>query len=212
MKHLVSIAVAMAVLWTWSASSVLAAEEVDEQFISGGPSDLGNYRQDYRSQVGMGARRSGPAARFRSADGASSYNCNNTVAGGDRAIRYPFTVPNSRVLEWVRVWGLKGENTADLTLRVHRSCMAQSELTPTTTVLAQTTLTSTGGQFSTTLFSGNDEPDNLNCKYWLEVVFGTDTSTGCASNHLNMRIYKMRTQSLMPDRIFRHGFRIHVPG
>lgn len=211
MKHLVSIAIATAMLWVWSGSSAWAAEEADDQVIAGGPSDLGFYDRDFRSQVGMGARRSGPAARYRSADGAASYNCNNTVAGGDRAIRYPFTVPNSRVLEWVRVWGVKGENTADLSLRVHRSCMAQSDVTPTTSVLAQTTLTTTGGQFSTTLSTGNDVPDNLDCKYWLEVVFGSN-ATACASSHTNLRIYKMRTQSRMPDRIFRHGFRVHVPG
>lgn len=211
MNYRIFITIVTAMSLTWSGSSVLADEEVDEQFISGVPTDLGFYRQDFLSQVGMGARRSGPAARYRSADGASSYNCNNTVAGGDRAIRYPFTIPNSRVLEWVRVWGVKGTNTADLTLRVHRSCMSQSEVSPTTSTLAQATLTSTSDQFSTTLNTGNDVPENLDCKYWLEVVFG-DNATACAAAHTNLRIYKMQTQSQMPDRIFRHGFRVHVPG
>lgn len=159
----------------------------------------------------MGARRSGPGARYRSADGAASYNCNNTAAGGDRAIRYPFTLPDARVLEFVRVWGIKNASTADLTFRVHRSCMAQSAVTPDTTQLATTTLTSTSGQFSTTLNTANDVPSNLDCKYWLEVVFGSN-ATACALNHTDLRIYKMRIQTRMPDRLFRHGFRVQVPG
>ncbi len=211
MKHLVSIAVATAMLWAWSGFSAWAAEEAEDHVIAGDPIDLEFYDRDFRSQVGMGARRSGPAARYRSADGASSYNCNNTVAGGDRAVRYPFTVPDSRFLEFVRVWGVKGVDTADLSLRVHRSCMTQSEVIPTTSVLVETTLTSTSDQFSTTLNTVSDQPDNRDCKYWLEVEFGSN-ATACATAHTNLRIYKMRIQSRMSDRIFRHGFRVHVPG
>lgn len=209
MKTLASIALVLAATTLGTAPTALAVEE-DPQVIAGA-TDLGFYRQDFRSQVGMGARRAAPTARYRSADGASSYNCNNTAAGGERIIRYPFTVPDSRVLEWVRVWGVKGASTSDLTLNVHRSCMSQDQVSPTTSLLVGTTLTSTGGQFSTTLLAGNDVPENLNCKYWLEVVFGS-SATACAASHLNLRIYKMRIQTLMPDRLFRHGFRIHVPG
>ncbi|MBX3724545.1 MAG: hypothetical protein KF823_01330 [Xanthomonadales bacterium] len=209
MKTLACITLAMAATALGSAPAALAVEE-DPQVIAGTP-DLGFYRQDFRSQVGMGARRAAPSARYRSSDGTSSYNCNNNAAGGERTIRYPFTVPDSRVLEWVRVWGVKGASTSDLTLNVHRSCMAQSQVTPTTDLIVGTTLTSTSGQFSTTLFAGNNVPNNLDCKYWLEVVFGSN-ATACAANHVNLRIYKMRIQTLMPDRLFRHGFRIHVPG
>lgn len=209
MKTLACITLVMAATVLGHAPAALAVEE-DPEAIAGA-TDLGFYAQDFRSQVGMGARRAAPSARYRSSDGTSSYNCNNIVAGGERTIRYPFTVPDSRVLEWVRVWGVKGASTSDLTLSVQRSCMSPTQVNPTTSQLVGTTLTSTGGQFSTTLFAGNDVPDNFNCKYWLEVVFGSN-ATACAASHVDLRIYKMRIQTLMPDRLFRHGFRIQVPG
>lgn len=193
----------------WSAQPAHADELGDDSTLRGSgsddPCDLGFCDREWQSQVGMAARRSGPGARYRSADGTSSYNCNNTTSGGERIIRYPFMVQDTSALEWVRVWGVKGANTADLFLNVYSSCMSQTEVTPTTTSLGQTTFTSTGGQFSTPIFLNNHSPQNLNCKYWLEVRFG-DSSTACAANHLDLRIYKMRVQSRRPDLLFHDRF------
>lgn len=161
----------------------------------------------FRSQVGMAARRSGPGASYRSTEGTSSYNCNNSTPGGDRIIRYPFTAPDNRVLDSVRVWGVKGVNTQDLGLAAYRSCMSQSDVLPTTQQLGSVTLTSTGGQFVSTLNLADEAPLNLDCKYWLEVTFGS-SAAACALSNTNLRIYKMRVQSLRldPDPIFRDRF------
>ncbi|TVQ40946.1 MAG: hypothetical protein EA370_02990 [Wenzhouxiangella sp.] len=193
-----------------AGSGVQAADELDEGITGGAPVSTA-FVSVFRPQVGTAARRSGRDARFLSTEGTASYNCNNTSPGGARIIRYPFSVPDSRLLDSVRVWGVKGANTQPLTMTVYRSCMSQSQFVPTTNVLAVAVLNTNPGQFVQSLNVGNESPLSLDCRYWLEIQFG-DSAQACASSNANLRIFKMRVESLAPapDPIFHDRFLSHA--
>lgn len=181
------------------------AEDGDLQAIAG------NHNREHRPIIGMAAQPAAHTAAYRGGTGATgAYNCANTAAGGSRTIRYPFTVPNARALEFVRIWGFKGADTADTTLRVRKSCMTQAQVDPVTTILDEVTITGAPGQFSTLAVLGSDQPDNLDCRYWVELVFGS-SAQACATNTSNLRIERIRVQSLLQNRIFRGTFRQYTP-
>lgn len=156
--------------------------------------------KEFQSWVGMGGQPGSSQASFRSFDGTSAYSCNNLAPGGDRKVRYVFTLPQGELLEFIRVWGRKVAGTPDVTLRVRRSCMSQSQTVPSTVTLATQQVTGNAGEFSQTL-AVNDTVDNLNCKYWMDVEFGPDTQA-CAASFSDLAIYKIRTQNPLPDQIF----------
>src|SRR5690606_39177850 len=126
-----------------SAAVVLAAfagthVHADESGSRGSP---GINNTDFIGWVGMAAEPSAHTAAFRGgSDNSSSYNCANTAAGGSRLIRYPFTLPDLREFEFVRIWGQKLANTADLDMRLKRSCAALSPNDPVVTTLGTTSL------------------------------------------------------------------------
>lgn len=202
MNSIRTVALALAVLAMFG-SNTMHAEEVDLRGASL------NHQTDFRGWVGMAAQPADHTARYVSSGGTSSYNCNNAVAGGQRTIRYPFTVPDSRELQFVRVWGEKGANTSDVQLSVRRSCMAQEDVVPVTTTLGSASETGAPGHFTSLVVVG-DVPDNLDCRYWLQVDFGT-SATACASSPSSLRITKVRSHSVMLDRIFRGTFHINAP-
>lgn len=202
MNSIKTVALALTVL-AMLGSNTMRAEEVDLRGASQ------NHQTDFRGWVGMATQPADHTARYVSSGGASSYDCNNIVAGGERIIRYPFTVPDSRELQFVRVWGEKGANTSDIELSVRRSCMAQSDVTPVTTTLGSASETGAPGHF-TSLVEVGDVPNNLDCRYWLQVEFGT-SATACATSPSNLRITKVRSHSVMSDRIFRGTFHINAP-
>lgn len=171
-----------------------AAPELDE------PRGSGLDDKEFQSWVGMGGQPGSSQASYRSFGGTSAYSCNNFAPGGDREVRYVFTLPEGELLEWVRVWGRKLAGTTDVTLRLRKSCMSQAQTVPSTTTLSTTQVTGNPGEFSETL-QANETIDNLNCKYWMDVDFGP-TSDACASALGELAIYKIRTQNPLPDQIF----------
>jgi hypothetical protein len=181
-------------------SPVWAEPELD------GARGTGFLDREFRGQVGMAGQPSSSEASYRSFGGTSAYSCTNFAAGGARQVRYPFTLPQDRYLEWVRVWGRKAEGTTDVTLRLRKSCMSQSQTVPSTVTLTTQQVTGAAGEFSHTL-SVFETVDNLNCKYWVDVDFGPNTEA-CSTNAEQLAIYKIRTQSLLPDQIFWDGFRV----
>ncbi len=202
MNFMKRLAITVAALLVASAGADVRADEIDER---GSPSISDT---DFVGWVGMAAEPSEHTAQFRSSsDGSSSYNCGNTAAGGSRLIRYPFTIPNLRTFEFVRIWGEKAASTADLTMRLKRSCMLISQVDPDVTTLGTTTTTGAPGLFSSliTVTSG-EVPNNVSCRYWLEVEFGS-TGQACAPNTQALRIMKIRLQNRVSDRIFRSAFR-----
>jgi hypothetical protein len=156
--------------------------------------------REFRSWVGMGGQPGSSEAKFRSFGGTSAYSCANFAAGGDRKVRYVFTLPQGEFLEWVRVWGRKVDGTADVTLRLRRSCMSQSQTVPSTVTLSSTQIEGNVGEFSETL-PVNVTIDNLDCKYWMDVEFGPN-SQACSASTGDLAIYKIRTQNPLPDLIF----------
>jgi len=171
----------------------------------------GNHNREFRPIIGMAAQPAAHTAAYRGGTGATgAYNCANTAPGGSRTIRYPFTVPDARALEFVRIWGFKGADTADTTLRVRRSCMSQAQVDPATTILDEVNITGAPGQFSALAVLSSDQPSNLDCRYWAELVFGS-TTAACATNTSNLRIERIRVQSLLEERIFRGTFRLYTP-
>ncbi len=168
----------------------------------------GFHNNEFRPIIGMAAQPESHTAAFRGNNG--SYNCANTAAGGDRVIRYPFTVPDARDLQFIRIWGFKTTGTAATTLRVVRSCMDQTQVDPTTDVLGTTNITSTDGAFSALVSLGAETPTNLDCRYWTEIQFGTST-TACAAGLQDLRIDRVRVHSLLRERIFRGTFRSYTP-
>lgn len=181
------------------------AEDGDLQAIAG------NHNREFRPIIGMAAQPAAHTAAYRGGNGATgAYNCANTAPGGSRTIRYPFTVPNARALEFVRIWGFKGPDTADTTLRVRKSCMSQDDVDPVTTILDTLTITGQPGQFSALTSLGDDQPSNLDCRYWVELEFGS-SATACATTTSNLRIERIRVQSLLEERIFRGTFRLYTP-
>lgn len=168
----------------------------------------GFHNNEFRPIIGMAAQPQSHTAAFRGNNGA--YTCANTAVGGDRIIRYPFTVPDARTLQFVRIWGFKTTGTPDTTLRVVRACMSQNQVDPTTEELAATTITTTSGQFTSVLSLGAETPSNLDCRYWTEVRFGT-SATACGSSTQDLRIDRIRVQSLLGERIFRGTFRSYTP-
>lgn len=199
MKYLA--AGAAAVLATFAGTGV-HADELDSR----GSSGISNT--DFVGFVGMAAEPSAHTAQFRSSnDGSSSYNCANTAAGGSRLIRYPFNLPDLREFEFVRIWGDKLASTADLTMRLKRSCQQLSATDPTTTTLGTTTTTGAPGLFSAVItVPANELQSNVFCRYWLEVEFGS-TAQACAPGAQALRIMKVRLQNRVDDRIFRSAFR-----
>lgn len=158
--------------------------------------------------IGIAAQPADHTAAFRG--GTGSYACHNLSPGGSRIIRYPFTVPDARTLQFVRLWGFKGASTADTTARVRRTCMSQTQLDPVTVILDTTTVTGSPGPFTAALSLGTETPSNLDCRYWVEIEFGP-SSQACASTALSLRIERIRVQSLLGDRIFRGSFRPYIP-
>ena len=194
-----------------SAAVVLAAfagthVHADESGSRGSP---GINNTDFIGWVGMAAEPSAHTAAFRGgSDNSSSYNCANTAAGGSRLIRYPFTLPDLREFEFVRIWGQKLASTADLDMRLKRSCTVFLDPdAPVVTTLGTTSLAGAPGYFSSLIsVPGTEVPDNALCRYWLEVEFGS-TAQACAPNTQSLRIMKVRLQSTVGDRIFRSAFR-----
>lgn len=203
MNFMKRLAAAVAVLLVASAGADVRADEFDER----GSPDINNT--DFVGWVGMAAEPSEHTAQFRSGnDGSSSYNCGNTAAGGSRLIRYPFTIPNLRTFEFVRIWGEKAASTADLTMRLKQSCMLISQVDPDVTTLGTTTTTGAPGLFSSLIvLPSGQTPNNTSCRYWLEVEFGSNTQA-CAPNTQALRIMKIRAQNTVSDRIFRSAFRV----
>ncbi|MBX3725901.1 MAG: hypothetical protein KF823_08285 [Xanthomonadales bacterium] len=171
----------------------------------------GFHNNEFRPIVGMAANPENNTAAYRGGSGnTGAYTCANTAAGGGRVIRYPFTVPDARDLQFVRIWGFKSTGTADTTLRVRRSCMTQAQVDPTTDILGSVNITSTDGAFSAFLNLANELPNNLNCRFWAEIEFGS-SATACASGTQDLRIDRVRVHSLLRERIFRGTFRSYTP-
>lgn len=168
----------------------------------------GFHNNEFRPFIGMAAQPAEDTAAYRGVTGA--YSCANLAAGGSRVIRYPFTVPDARALQFVRVWGFKTTGTADTTMLVRRSCMTGIEVNPTTVTLADTTVTSTTGAFTAVLSLGTELPLNVDCRYWVEVEFGS-SAQACGSGTQDLRIDRVRVQSLLGDRVFRGNFRQYTP-
>lgn len=156
--------------------------------------------REFKSWVGMGGNPGSSQASYRSFGGTSAYSCTNHATGGDRKVRYVFTLPHGEVLEWVRVWGRKVAGTTDVTLRMRRSCMSQTQTVPTTVLLSTVLVEGNAGEFSETL-PVNDTVNNLDCKYWMDVDFGP-TTEACSATTGELAIYKIRTQNPLPDQIF----------
>lgn len=169
----------------------------------------GNFNVDFQGWVGMAAQPGSHTAQYVTSGGTSSYNCVNSEPGGSRSVRYPFTLPDSRYLEFVRVWGDKLGNTADLELSLIRSCMSQNDVDPVTSTLDSMSVTGAPGAFSALLGGDVDTPNNLDCRYWLAVEFGSP-ATACATGGV-LRITKIRTHGTMYDRIFRGTFHHNSP-
>lgn len=168
----------------------------------------GFHNQTFRPIIGMAGQPASDSAAYRSNSG--SYNCGNTAAGGDRVVRYPFTVPNVRNFQFVRIWGTKMADTADTTFRLRRTCMDQDNTVPATVILGTATVTTTDGPFSAVLFGDPDSPLNLNCRYWVEAEFGSSAQP-CGPTSTSLRLERIRVQSLLTERIFRGTFRQYTP-
>lgn len=171
----------------------------------------GNHNFEFVPIIGMAAQPASDTAAYRGGTGATGgYICANIAPGGSRVIRYPFAVPDARLLDFVRIWGFKGADTADTTLRVRRSCMTMSQVDPVTTTLDQVAINGSPGQFSSLAILGGDQPSNLDCRYWVELEFGP-SAQACATNTTNLRIERIRVQSRLEERIFRGTFRLYTP-
>lgn len=196
------LAVSASALFGLSTATGVHADEADAR---GAPNQSNN---DFVAWIGMAAEPATHTARYRGTnDLAGGYSCHNIAAGGNRLIRYPFTLPNLRDFDFVRIWGNKAADTANPTMRLKRSCMLTSQTDPDVTTLGTTSVTGAPGDFSTLInIPGEEIPNNSSCRYWLEVEFGS-TGEACASTFDRLVIRNIRLQSRLTDRIFRSAFR-----
>ncbi|MFC0357005.1 hypothetical protein [Pseudofulvimonas gallinarii] len=164
---------------------------------------------DYVGWVGTAADPSAHTAAYISNfDNSSSYDCANGGPGGSRLIRYPFMLPDLRQIHFVRIWGQKADLTADLDIRLRRSCTNfLHPVPPVMTTIGTTSVAEAPGYFSALIGVDSTEmPDNALCRYVVEVEMGSAASA-CAAYPGALRIMKIRVQSSLTDRIFRSAFR-----
>lgn len=138
---------------------------------------------------------------------SGAYLCKSTGAGVT-AVTWPFSVPDDQYLNWVVVSGKRTINATPIELQVKKSCMHWTEVVPTTTTLATAVPNSDSEGFFVNSVIVNDQPNNYECRYWLEARFNTG-NVKCTVGEAY--IQKVHPISIYPDRIFRGSFHTNYP-
>lgn len=136
--------------------------------------------------------------------------CKATASIGAVTMSFPFRVPATQRLNYADITGKRASGAPPLELRVKKSCMHWSEVDPTTTTLVtRVPFISTGGFFNEHIPLADEQPNNYDCRYWVEAKINVSTGAKCTDG--DVYIQKITILSRIPDRIFRGSFHTNLP-
>lgn len=165
------------------------------------------HNREFRQIVGAAGQPAQTSDVFGHNNGG--YQCMNaTTRGTPHIVRYPFTLPDSRRIVYVSVYGRRTSGAPPMATRVAKACMSQDETTPTVTTLATGTPSGNANGYFIASMSVDDVPENVDCRYWAEVSFDISAIPCTAGTAYVQRVF---IEADMPDRIFRGMFNINVP-
>lgn len=165
------------------------------------------HNREFRQIVGAAGQPAQTDDAFGHNNGG--YQCKNaTTRATPHIVRYPFTLPDSRKVAFVNVYGRRTSDAPPMEASVLKACMSQDETAPTVTTLATGTASGNADGYFIMVLHADDVPNNLNCRYWAEVRFDI-SSIPCTTG--TAYVQRVFLEATVPDRIFRGMFNTNAP-